>query len=97
MYLRNANRCMTPEFPGYGWLRMKAELKRGVWTANPTRVDRLMREDKLLCVRQRKYAEWIGWALGRTLEGSLTPRALRNAPERAANRPGLVHHSDRGV
>jgi hypothetical protein len=42
MYLRNANRCMTPEFPGYGWLRMKAELKRGEWTANHTQVDRLM-------------------------------------------------------
>jgi putative transposase len=39
----------------------------------------------------------IGWALGRTLEASLAVAALRMALVERNPRPGLVHHSDRGV
>ena len=39
----------------------------------------------------------IGWALGCTLEDTLTLRALRMALEQRRPGPGLVHHSDRGV
>jgi len=39
----------------------------------------------------------IGWALSRTLEDTLTLRALRMALEQRRPAPGLVHHSDRGV
>ena len=39
----------------------------------------------------------IGWALDHTLEASLTIEALRMALRRRRPRPGLVHHSDRGV
>jgi putative transposase len=39
----------------------------------------------------------IGWALDRTLEDELTISALRMALRRRTPRPGLVHHSDRGV
>jgi putative transposase len=39
----------------------------------------------------------IGWALDRTLEDELTISALRMALTRRTPRPGLVHHSDRGV
>lgn len=39
----------------------------------------------------------IGWALERTLEHSLTVTALRMALRRRKPKPGLVHHSDRGV
>jgi len=39
----------------------------------------------------------IGWALDRTLEHSLTVTALQMALQRRKPRPGLVHHSDRGV
>ena len=39
----------------------------------------------------------IGWALGRTLEGELTVRALRMALCKRNPKPGLIHHSDGGV
>ena len=39
----------------------------------------------------------IGWALDRTLEATLTLAALRMALAQGRPRPGLVHHSDRGV
>jgi transposase InsO family protein len=39
----------------------------------------------------------IGWALDRTLEAAVTLGALRMALGRRRPRPGLVHHSDRGV
>jgi len=39
----------------------------------------------------------IGWALGRTLEAVLTLGALRMALAQRRPKPGLVHHSDRGV
>ena len=38
----------------------------------------------------------IGWALDRTMEDSLTLRALQMALSRRVVEPGLVHHSDRG-
>jgi putative transposase len=39
----------------------------------------------------------IGWALGETLQATLTLQALRMALDRREVRPGLIHHSDRGV
>jgi putative transposase len=39
----------------------------------------------------------IGWSLGRTLEAELALAALRMAIAGGRVRPGLVHHSDRGV
>ena len=39
----------------------------------------------------------IGWALGRTLEATLTIEALKMALARRQPAAGLVHHSDRGV
>jgi len=39
----------------------------------------------------------IGWALDRTLEDTLTLSALRMAFKQRQPKPGLVHHSDRGV
>jgi putative transposase len=39
----------------------------------------------------------IGWALDRTLEDKLTLTALDRALSRRVVKPGLVHHSDRGV
>lgn len=39
----------------------------------------------------------IGWALGSTLEATLTLGALRMALATRSVGPGLIHHSDRGV
>jgi putative transposase len=39
----------------------------------------------------------IGWALQRSLEAALVLEALRMALKQRHPRPGLVHHSDRGV
>jgi len=39
----------------------------------------------------------IGWALGRTLEATLTLEALDMALRKRRPAPGLVHHSDRGM
>jgi transposase InsO family protein len=43
------------EWPSYGRPRIAAELRRRGWKVNPKRVYRLMREDNLLCLRQRKF------------------------------------------
>ena len=53
--LRDALQRIALEFPSYGWPRMTAELKRRGWAVNHKRVYRLMREDNLLCLRQRKF------------------------------------------
>jgi len=39
----------------------------------------------------------VGWAAEATMEASLPLTALRQALERRRIRPGLLHHSDRGV
>src|SRR5258708_24642503 len=43
------------EWPAYGSRRITAELRRRKWTVNRKRVQRLMREDNLLCLRKRKF------------------------------------------
>jgi len=39
----------------------------------------------------------VGWALDRTLANRLTISALEHAIAQRQPRPGLVHHSDRGL
>jgi transposase InsO family protein len=55
MELRDALQRIALEWPCYGRPRITRELRRQGWTVNPKRVYRLMREDNLLCVRQRKF------------------------------------------
>jgi putative transposase len=149
--VRDTIQRIALEFLCYGSRRMRIELGRRGWKVNRKRVQRLMREDNLLCLRRRRrfllttdsnhslqvYPNlaatlvltrldqlWvadityirlqvefvylavildafsrraIGWALDHTLEASLTLGALRMALRRRRPRPGLVHHSDRGV
>jgi transposase InsO family protein len=68
-----------------------------LWVADLTYV-RLRREFVYLAVVLDAFSRrCIGWALGRTLGASLTIEALWQALSRRRVRPGLIHHSDRGV
>ena len=150
MDLRDEMQKIALEWPSYGSRRIKRELKKRGWDVNRKRVQRLMREDNLLCVRKRKFVVttdsghglkvypnlagsmiltgvdqlWIadityirleeefvylavildaysrrviGWHLSDGLDDWLTQTALRMALGQRVVRPGLVHHSDRGV
>ncbi len=149
--LRHRIQKIALRWPAYGYRRIHAELLRQGWRVNHKRVLRLMRGDKLLCLRRRRFflcttnsqhglpvypnlaknlvlrridqlwladityirlqvefvylavlldafsRRCIGWALQRSLETSLSLEALRMALRRRRPKPGLVHHSDRGV
>jgi len=150
MDLRDEIQKIALKWPSYGSRRITRELKARGWEVNRKRVQRLMREDNLLCVVKRKFVVttdsahelkvypnlagsmiltgvdqlWaadityirleeefvylavildaysrrvIGWHLSDGLDDSLTLTALRMALAQRVVRPGLVHHSDRGV
>jgi putative transposase len=150
MDLRDEIQKIALEWPSYGSRRITWELKAHGWEVNRKRVQRLMREDNLLCVVKRKFVVttdsahglkvypnlagsmiltgvdqlWvadityirleeefvylavildaysrrvIGWHLSDGLDDSLTRTALRMALAQRVVRPGLTHHSDRGV
>ena len=68
-----------------------------LWVADITYV-RLAEEFVYLAVVLDAFSRRvIGWALDRTLKSSLALAALNRAIEARRPRPGLVHHSDRGV
>lgn len=52
--VRDAIQHIALEFPCYGCRRMGIELGRRGWQVNRKRVQRLMREDNLLCLRRRR-------------------------------------------
>jgi putative transposase len=53
--LRDAMHKVALEWTAYGTRRMKKELERQGWKVNRKRLQRLMREDNLLCVAKRKF------------------------------------------
>ena len=53
--LRDQVQRVALEWPTYGSRRITAELHRGGLPVNRKRVQRLMREDNLLCLRKRKF------------------------------------------
>ena len=68
-----------------------------LWIADITYI-RLEVEFVYLAVVLDAYSRRvIGWALGRTLEATLSLEALEMALRKRRPAPGLVHHSDRGV
>ena len=68
-----------------------------LWVADITYI-RLEEEFVYLAVLLDKYSRRvIGWHLDAGLDASLTLTALRMALLQRTVRPGLVHHSDRGV
>lgn len=52
--LRDAIQGIALEMPGYGSRRISAELRRRGWIINRKRVQRILREDNLLCLRRAK-------------------------------------------
>jgi putative transposase len=148
--LRAQIQLLALEMPAYGYRRITHALHRQGVLVNHKRVLRLMREDNLLCLRNKSFVRttdsahgllvypnllpeltitgldqlWvadityirlqqefvylavllaaysrrcIGWALDRHLEAELALAALQMALATRPIRPGLVHHSDRGV
>jgi putative transposase len=68
-----------------------------LWVADITYI-RLQLEFVYLAVLLDAFSRrCIGWALQRTMEAALVLEALRMALMQRRPRPGLVHHSDRGV
>src|SRR5207245_489889 len=68
-----------------------------LWVADITYI-RLQVEFVYLAVLLDAFSRrCLGWALRRSLEAVLVLEALRMALMRRHPRPGLVHHSDRGV
>jgi putative transposase len=53
--LRDEIQKIALEMPAYGRRRITAELQRRGWAVNHKRVQRLMRQDNLLCLRRRKF------------------------------------------
>ena len=148
--LRDAIQRIALEMSSYGYRTITKELARRGFVVNHKRVLRLMREDNLLCLRQKRFhvttdsnhafavypnlapaleldgmdqlwvadityirlqhefiylavildaysRRCIGWALKSYLDARLTIAALKMALSSRQVRPGLVHHSDRGV
>lgn len=68
-----------------------------VWVSDLTYI-RLRGEFVYLAVILDRFSRSVvGWSLGRSLTVELTLAALRQAIGNRRPRPGLVHHSDRGV
>ena len=68
-----------------------------LWVADITYI-RLQVEFVYLAVLLDAFSRrCIGWALQRTLEAALALEALRMALPQRRPKPGMVHHSDRGV
>jgi putative transposase len=77
--------------------RMKLTGINQLWVADITYI-RLKAEFVYLAVILDGFSrKVVGWALDRTLAIRLTMRALEQAIESRQPKPGLVHHSDRGL
>jgi putative transposase len=77
--------------------RMKRTGTDQLWVADITYI-RLRVEFVYLAVILDGFSrKVVGWALERTLASRLAIAALRDAIAKRQPRPGLIHHSDRGV
>jgi len=142
--------ALVLEFPGYGYRRIGAALRREGIVVNAKRIRRLMRENGLLCRVKRRFVlttnsehslkvypnlikgyvpkrtdevwvadityvrfrrefcylavlldacsrKCVGFQVGHRVDEHLVVGALKMALTEREVRPGLIHHSDRGV
>ena len=71
MLLRDAIQKIALDWPAYGSRRIARELRAGGWDVNRKRVQRIMREDNLLCVAKRKFVVTTDSAHGRKVYPNL--------------------------
>ena len=81
--LRDAVQRIALEMPGYGSRRITAELRRRGWRINRKRVQRIMREDNLLCLHRVKRVRTLSARGG---SGRLLPVGTRCGSDRAGSR-----------
>jgi transposase InsO family protein len=67
------------EWSAYGSRRITAQLRREGWRVNRKRVQRLMREDNLLCLRRRKFVATTDSAHGWRVYPNLAPGLVVSA------------------
>ena len=76
--LRDRIEAIGLAFPGYGYRRISAQLRREGWGVNPKRVLRIMREESLLCELQRRWVKTTDSEHGlRTYPNLLAKRGWR--------------------
>ena len=77
--------------------RMELTAPNQLWVADLTYI-RLGQEFVYLAVVLDAFSRRVvGWAFNRSLRSTVAVDALQQAMEKRKPRPGLVHHSDRGV
>jgi putative transposase len=77
--------------------RMELTAPNQLWVADLTYI-RLAQEFVYMAVVLDAFSRRVvGWALNRSLRSTVAVDALQQAMEERRPRPGLVHHSDRGV
>jgi len=81
MELRDAIQKIAVEWPAYGRPRMTRELRERGWKVNHKRVQRLMREDNLLCVRKRKFVVTTDSNHTRKVYPNLARKMVLSAPD----------------
>ena len=71
--LRDAIQRIAVEMPAYGSRRITAELRRQGWVINRKRVQRMMRQDNLLCLRRKKFIRTTDSEHGLAVYPNLVP------------------------
>jgi putative transposase len=78
--LRQQVRQVARQWPAYGTRRVTAELRHRGWCVNRKRVQRLMREENLLCRRRRSFVVTTNSSHGlpvyRNLAGEMAPTGV---------------------
>jgi putative transposase len=81
--LRDAIERLVLEFPGYGYRRVAAALRRDGWDVNHKRVLRVMRQEALLCRLERRFVRTTDSAHALRTYPNLLADAVPSGPDQA--------------